>query len=199
LGQNNLIPILETELGVVYRRLGEPQITAQYYASALQSLEQSGNTGWKARLLNNMGMLKYMTGQLEEAYPLLDEAARVAGQCGYVRIQTNALISLGDLLTDLNDLDSAFACYDQALTQASHLGHSLYIFYASLGEARLKRLGGDIRQAMEDLRQVEVSQIRLGSFERAFFNLELGHCLMEDGRLEEAARYFTEAANLFGD
>jgi DNA-binding SARP family transcriptional activator len=146
-----------------------------------------------------MGMLKYMTGQLEEAYPLLDEAARVAGQCGYVRIQTNALISLGDLLTDLNDLESAFACYDQALTQASHLGHSLYIFYASLGEARLKRLGGDIRQAMEDLQQVEISQIRLGSFERAFFNLELGHCLMEDGRLEEATGYFTEAADLFGD
>lgn len=199
LGQSNLIPILETELGVIHRRLGEPQITARYYASALQSLEQSGNTGWKARLLNNMGMLKYMTGQLEEAYPLLDKASRVAGQCGYVRIQTNALISLGDLLTDLSDLDSAFACYDQALTQASNLGHSLYIFYASLGEARIKRLRGDVHQAVKDLRHVELSQARLGSFERAFFVLELGHCMLEDGKLDIAAQYYMESANLFGE
>jgi len=199
MGMHNQIPILETELGVVHRRLGEPQIAARYYASALQALEHFGNTGWKARLLNNMGMLKYMTGDLESAHPLLTEASRIAGQCGYVRIQTNALISLGDLYTDLNILDQAYACYDQALTQATHLGHSLYIFYAALGEARLKRLTGDVQQAMEDLRLVEVSQVSLGSFERACFNLERGQCLMEAGHLKEAVSLFQDAAGLFGE
>lgn len=197
LGLRNQVPILETELGVVHRRLGEPQIAAQYYASALEILEQTGNTGWKARLLNNMGMLKYMTGRLEEAHRLLQESIQTAKQCGYVRIQTNALISLGDLCTDLNDMDSAFACYDQALTQATQLGHSMYIFYASLGEARLKRMHGNSLPALTDLRLVELSQVHLGSFERAQFNLERGLCLLDLDRVTEAVAIFKEAVTLF--
>lgn len=199
LGLQFQIPILETELGVVHRRLGEVHITAQYYSSALQRLEHSGNTGWKARLLNNMGMLKYMTGYLDEAYHLLQEAIQVAKKCGYVRIHTNALISLGDLLTELGSLDAAYACYDEALTQATHLGHSLYIFYASLGEARLKRLSGDPIVSMRDLRQVELSQVHLGSYERAIFNLEQGLCLLDVKKLDEAVIAFHEACRLFGE
>lgn len=197
LGLRNQVPILETELGVVHRRLGEPEIAAQYYASALETLEQTGNTGWKARLLNNMGMLKYMTGRLEEAHRLLQESIQTAKQCGYVRIQTNALISLGDLCADLNDFDSAFTCYDQALTQATHLGHSMYIFYASLGEARLKRMHGDSLPALSDLRLVELSQVHLGSFERAYFNLERGLCLLDLEKVSEAVAVFKEAVSLF--
>jgi ATP/maltotriose-dependent transcriptional regulator MalT/two-component SAPR family response regulator len=197
LGMKNHIPILETELGVVHRRLGEVQIAARYYASALESLAQAGNTGWKARLLNNMGMLKYMTGQLEEAHQLLQEAVQTAKQCGYVRIQTNALISLGDLLCDLNDLDSAFDCYDLALTQATHLGHSMYIFYAELGEARLKRMRGDSLAAIAELRQVELSQVRLGSYEQALFNQERGLCLLDAGKIEEAVSALGISVSLF--
>lgn len=197
LGQSDQIPILETELGVIHRRLGDIHLAARYYASALSILEKSGNTGWKARLLNNMGMLKYMTGQMVEAYQLLQEAVRTAGLCGYVRIQTNALISLGDLLCDLGQLKEAFECYDRALTHAMELGHSLYIFYASLGGARLQRLRGDPRSALTELRQVEVSQVKLGSYEQAFFNLERGLCLLETGQTAEAEQMLRETVDLF--
>ena len=197
LGQPEQIPILETELGVIHRRLGEVHIAANYYASAFSALDQSGNTGWKARLLNNMGMLKYMTGQMEEAHRLLQEAVRTASLCGYIRIQTNALISLGDMLCDLGQWEEAFDCYDQALTYASELGHSLYIFYASLGEVRLKRLRGDPGSALAELRQVEVSQVKLGSYERAFFNLERGLCLLQTGDLGSAEETLRSTAGLF--
>jgi LuxR family transcriptional regulator, maltose regulon positive regulatory protein len=199
LGQGNQIPILETELGVVHRRLGELEVSARYFASALQTLESAGNNGWKSRLLNNMGMLKYTTGQLLEAHSLLRDAVGTAEQCGYVRIQTNALITLGDLLTDMEDLESAYSCYDQALTHASHLGHALYIFYASLGEARLKRMGGDPALALDELRLVELSQIHLGSYERAIFNLEKGRCQLELDRLDDAESSLFEAVKLFED
>ncbi|MFM8370062.1 MAG: tetratricopeptide repeat protein, partial [Chloroflexota bacterium] len=197
LGQDQQIPILETELGVIHRRLGDVGAAARYYANALAGLEHSGNSGWKARLLNNMGMLKYMTGQMEEAYHLLQESVQTAKLSGYIRIQTNALISLGDLLCDINDLDNAFNYYDLALTQATELGHSLYIFYASLGEVRLKRLHGDAIAALTELRQVELSQIKLGSFERAFFNLERGLCLLDAKREVEALAAFRLASDLF--
>jgi ATP/maltotriose-dependent transcriptional regulator MalT/two-component SAPR family response regulator len=197
LGIEKNIPILETELGVVHRRLGEPEITAQYYASALQALEKTGNTGWKARLLNNLGLLYHMTGRLEDAYPLLKEALTVSEQSGYVRIQTNVLISLGDLLTDLSHYDAAYTDYDTALTLASNLGHSLHIFYASLGLARLQRLKGNFLLAVQELRKTELSQVNLGIFERAIFNLEMGCCWLDAGKLEFCIDALRESVHLF--
>ena len=193
------IPILEVELGVVHRRMGEPEITARYYASALKAWEHEGNTGWKARLLNNMGLLYHMTGRLAEARTFLEEALQTAERSGYVQIQTNVLISLGDLLTDLTDWISAYDYFDRALTLATNLGSSRYIFYASLGEARLQRLSGEPLLAIEELRHAELSQISLGVYERGCFNLELGCCWLDANRLEPAITVLTDAAALFGE
>jgi two-component SAPR family response regulator len=178
--------------------LGEPEITAQYYASALRAWENVGNTGWKANLLNNLGLLYHMTGRLEEAYPLLQEASLVSERSGYVQIQTTALISLADLLTDLADFDSAYTYYDKALTLASNLGDSLCIFYASLGQARLQRLRGNHLLAVEELRRAELSQVNLGIFERAIYSLELGCCWLDAGKLELSIGILREAIAFFG-
>jgi len=197
-GTKNNIPILEMELGVVHRRLGQPEVAAQYYASALQAWGNIGNTAWKARLLNNLGLLYHMTGRLDEAHSLLQEALKVSEWSGYIQFQTNSLISLADLLTDLADLDSAYTYYDKALTLASNLGHSLYIFYASLGQARLQRLKGNHLLAVEELRRTELSQVNLGIFERAVFNLELGCCWLDGNKLELGIDMLRESVMLFG-
>lgn len=194
LGIMRNIPILETELGVVHRRLGETTITEQYYASALKAWETTGNTGWKARLLNNMGLLYHKTGRLEQAFIHLEESLKTAERSGYTRIQTNVLISLGDLLTDMFDFDLAYDYYDRALTLATHLGHSRYIFYSSLGQARLHRLNGDPLGAIDELRHAELSQVSLGAYERAISSMELGCCWLEAGKLESAIIAFGEAA-----
>jgi tetratricopeptide (TPR) repeat protein len=161
MGATSNIPILETELGVVYRRLGQPDKTARYYASALDAWKNIGNTGWKARLLNNLGLLYHTTGRLGDALPLLEEALQVAERSGYVWLRTNEFISLGDLWTDLGDFDIAHEYYDKALTSATQLGDSLLIFYATLGEARLKRLQGEFSQALIEYEQTEINLFRL--------------------------------------
>jgi ATP/maltotriose-dependent transcriptional regulator MalT/two-component SAPR family response regulator len=196
-GIRNNIPILETELGVIHRRLGQPEVTARYYASALKAWENAGNTGWKARLLNNLGLLYHVTGRLDEAYPLLEEALKTSERSGYTRIQTNAFISMGDLLTDFGDYEAAFLHYDKALTLATNLGHSLNIFYASLGEARLQRLKGNHELAIQELKRTELSQIHLGFFERGVFNLELGCCWLESNKRDLAIDCLNETVQLF--
>jgi tetratricopeptide (TPR) repeat protein len=186
LGITRNIPILETELGVVHRRLGEVGITEQYYASALKSLSTLGNTGWKSRLLNNMGLLYHKTGRLEQAVGQLEEALKTAERSGYTSVQTNVLISLGDLLTDLRDFDVAYDYYDRALTLATHLGNSLYIFYASLGQARLHRLNGDVVLAIDELRNAEISQVSLGVYERTYCSSRGRGTMEQCGRIHRA-------------
>ena len=198
LGIQKNIPILEAELGVVYRKLGEPDVTARYYASALRAWENAGNTGWKANLLNNMGMLCHMTGRLTEAHTYLSQALQTSERSGYVMIQINVLISLGDLLADLLERVSAYDHYDRALTLATNLGNSLLIFYAQLGAARLQRLSGEPWLAIEELKHAELSQVTLGIFERALFNFELGCCWLDANKLEPAVSVLRESVDLFG-
>jgi two-component SAPR family response regulator len=115
---------------------------------------------------------------------------------GYVRIQINILISLGDLLTDLSDYAGAYSFYDNALTLATNLGHSLYIFYASLGQARLQRLNGNHTLAVEELRRTELSQVDLGIYEKAILTLELGCCWLDANKLELGIDTLREALTL---
>ena len=197
LGIAGNIPILESELGVVHRRLGETEITQQYYASALKALQNAGNTGWKARLLNNMGLLYHKTGRLDQAVVHLEESLKIAERSGYTGIQTNVLISLGDLLTDMLDFDLAYDYYDRALTLATQLGNSLFIFYSSLGQARLHRLNGDPVLAIEELRHAEISQVSLGVYEKAISSMELGCCYLEQGKLDPAVIAFRDAVALW--
>jgi two-component SAPR family response regulator/predicted negative regulator of RcsB-dependent stress response len=183
-------------LGVVYRRLGELDVAASYYSLALKSWEDSGNTGWKAHVLNNLAILNQMTGRLEKAFNCLDQALHIAEQTGYTRIQALVLISLGDLLTELEDLDSAQAYYEQALTIATHLGHSAYILYASLGEARLVRMDGNPDQALHELEMVKIAQNQLGPYEHALLSLEMGRCLLDNGKFESAREALQNASTM---
>lgn len=195
-GTYDSIPILETELGVVYRRLGNLDVAANYYDHALTSWKKSGNSGWKSYVLNNLAILHQMTGRLDDAFNCLDQALKISEQTGYSRFQTLVLISLGDLLTELNDLESARKYYEQALTIATNLGHSAYILYASLGDARLIRMAGDQTQALHALEKIKISQSYLGPYEHAMLNMEKGRCLLEIDQFEAALNALQNASSL---
>ena len=64
---------------------------------------------------------------------------------------------------------------------------------SSLGEARLQRLKGNFLLATAELKRAEISQIKLGLFERAIFNLEMGCCWLESNKLELAIVMLREA------
>jgi two-component SAPR family response regulator len=77
-----------------------------------------------------------------------------------------------------------------------HLGHSAYILYASLGEARLVWLEGDPVRALNDLEKVKISQTHLGPYERALLSLEKGRCLLEIGQIKPALDALRDASSL---
>ncbi|MEW5828779.1 MAG: tetratricopeptide repeat protein [Chloroflexota bacterium] len=198
LGISTNVSILESELGVVYRRLGDTESAARYYASALATWENLANSGWKAHLLNNLALLYHLTGRLEDAYPLLEKALKVAEENGYARLQATVLVGLGDILSDLQDFETARRYYETALTLATNLGNSPLIFYATLGEARLHRLGGEVSRTLDELRRIEATQINLGAYERVLFDLERGCSLLEYGQAAQATELLTEVISLLG-
>jgi two-component SAPR family response regulator len=67
------------------------------------------------------------------------------------------------------------------------------------GEARLQRLGDEPLLAIEELNHAEISQVSMGIYERALFNLELGICWLDAGKVEPAIVVLRDANSLFGE
>ncbi len=197
LGETNSIPILEMEIGVVYLARGDSQAALRYFDLALKAWEETGNLDWKAVLLNNLGVLHHTSGNFEQALQTLENALHAAERSGNLPTQALTLNSLGDLLIDLRDFEQARMYHEQATDIATQIGYTYLVFFGTLSKARLTRLAGQPTLA-ESLLQPLLNKIdNVPPFQKALLDLEIGCCMLETNRAEQAASYFSNALNLF--
>ena len=198
LNEPSYIPILEMELGLAHSGLGNDDAALKLYHHALKTWETTGNLGWQASLLNNLGVFYHSRGVYEQAFTMLEKALECARRSGYVHTQALALCSLGDLLADLQDFDRCDECYDQALIIASQFADRYLVFYASLAKARLARLKNNFGLAdrlLLDLSSYVENRIA-SSDEEALFQLEYGCLLLCSGKTHESVDQITHAVTL---
>ncbi len=194
---NYYIPVLETELGMVYRALGNDDNALKYYNSALKVWETTGNLAWQASLLNNLGVLNHFRGAYEKAFTTLEKALECARRSGYIRTQALILCSLGDLLADLEDFDRCDECYDQALIIASQLADRYLIFYASLAKARIARFRNNLGLAERLLLDLSpYAENSASSDEEVLFRLEYGCLLLFSARTHESVEQIRYAVTV---
>lgn len=198
---NYYTPVLEAELGMVHRALGNDDHALKYYTGALKVWEKTGNLAWQASLLNNLGVLYHSRGAYEQAFTTLEKALDCARRSGYVRTQALALCSLGDLLADLHDLDRSEECYDQALVIASQLADRYLVFYASLAKARMARLRSNLELAERLLLGLtpNIENHPTSAEDEALFRLENGSLLLFSGRIHQSTEQLTRAVELYKD
>jgi two-component SAPR family response regulator len=185
------------EIGVVYLARGDSQAALRYFDLALQAWEETGNLDWKAVLLNNLGVLHHTSGNFEQALQTLENALHAAERSGNLPTQALTLNSLGDLLIDLRDFEQARMYHEQATDIATQIGYTYLVFFGTLSKARLTRLAGQPTLA-ESLLQPLLNKIdNVPPFQKALLDLEIGCCMLETNRAEQAASYFSNALNLF--
>ncbi len=198
LKNDNQIPMVQMELGVVHHSLGNDDLTIKFFLNALNIWTGAGNLGWKATLMNNLAVLHHSRGEYEKAFQELEEAIYCAQQSGYIRAQALALSSLGDLLVDLREIDQAENCYDQASIMASQLEHSFLIFYTSIAKARIARLVHRLPAAEALLRELyENSSSDQPIADEALYRQEYGCFLLYSNKASEAINEFQKAIHLF--
>jgi LuxR family maltose regulon positive regulatory protein len=197
LGETNSIPILEMEIGVVYLARGDSQAALRYFDLALNAWDETGNLEWKAVLLNNLGVLHHTSGNFELALQTLENALYAAERSGNLPTQALTLNSLGDLLTDLQDYDQALIYNEQAIDIATQIGYTYVVFLGTLSKVRLTRLAGQPTLA-ESIMQPLLNNIdNVPPFQKALLDLEIGCCMLETNRAEQAASFFSSALRLF--
>jgi LuxR family maltose regulon positive regulatory protein len=191
------IPILQMEMGMVYRSLGDHRAATSYYNKALITWEQTGNVGWRALLLNNLGVLYHLSGKYDEAFRTLEESLNSAERSGYIRTKALALDSLGDLLSDVQDYGQAQQCYDDALKIAIQIGEPFLILYTSLAKARLARLTDNLTLSEKILQMLLSGHDLPSKYEQGLLLSEYGCYLLYAGRYENSISELLKAVSLF--
>ena len=149
-----------------------------------------------AEVLNNIGMLHYLQGDLELAEETLRKGINEARQSHKPGAHAYCLASLAEVKRDGGDLAQSLLLYDEALEEARAGQMAPLIPYLTDGMSTLYRLVGQLDKAETLARQNVHPDKKLGSVEEGLYKRSLSAVLCEKGRHAEASRLLMESSEL---
>ncbi|MDB9312875.1 CHAT domain-containing protein [Spirulina sp. CS-785/01] len=132
-----------TNLGSVYRSLGEYQRAIAFYEQSLEIKRQIGDEEGEASSLGNLGNVYRSLGEYQEAIAFYEQSLEIKRQIGDRQGEANSLNNLGNAYDSLGEYQQAIAFYEQSLEIARQIGDrqgeaaslgNLGLAYRSLGE-----------------------------------------------------------------
>jgi len=180
LGEADGIARLQMELGWVCQATGKHAAAARFYQKALAEWKRENNLYSQVNALNNLAVLYYIQGDYESAVKTLEEGLAYAHQGGFHWQEALLLASLGDVLSDIDEYESAHHIYATALRLAQQVSYQFLVNYLLLVQARLARLRGRFQEAQSQLQEARLLIQSAGS------NYELGLLYLESGCLSLA-------------
>ena len=194
------VAMLQLELGLAYVNAGRYAEAFTHYDRSLDHWQKTDNIIWQANLLNNLGVLCHLNGDLERAGGLFGEALACARQVGYARAEAFTLCSIGDLYADLDARDAALDAYRQARQIAGRIEERYALLYVDLAEAALARSKGDMAQARQLLDSArQLGQESGSGFEQGLWQMEAGRIALAEGDALEAVAQLEGSARHFDD
>ncbi|MEZ4861528.1 MAG: tetratricopeptide repeat protein [Caldilineaceae bacterium] len=139
------------DIALNYLRLGEYANALTLFQQVVDAWRAHNNISGQARVLNNLGFLHHLLGDYEQALIDLEEALDCAQRSGYTRMIGYALLSMGDLMSDLDLWDAAGALYAQALPNAKQSNEQFLVLYFELAQSRLAAAHEDWQQVFTHL------------------------------------------------
>ena len=126
--------LLQQDLGLCYEDAGQLHRAADCFSHADAHWAMIGNTGMRSVSLNCKGVAQHSMGHYRDAHATLAQALEHAEAASVPGYQATALVSLGDLYSDLQLWGRAAGAYDEA----RKLGGSAFLLsYLDLAEVRL--------------------------------------------------------------
>jgi LuxR family transcriptional regulator, maltose regulon positive regulatory protein len=194
LGNATAVAMLDDNLGIVYRAVGNYEQAQSAYERALAYWRANDDLTNQAQTLNNLGVLYHLMGEYLPAGKMFEEAVIGARQIDLTAVEARSLTSIGDLYADLDAPDAALAAYLQARQTVPQDGDSFLHQYLNLSEARIARQKGELIRA-EHLLQASAGWLQPGSYEYGLFQLEWGRLHIAGGDGTAAAEALQRAVH----
>jgi ATP/maltotriose-dependent transcriptional regulator MalT/two-component SAPR family response regulator len=198
LGEPESIARLQIEMGLACRATGKYAAAAQFYQKALAEWKRENNLNSQANALNNLSVLYYMQGDYESAVKILEEGLACAHQGGFRWQEALMLASLGDVLSDLDDYESAHQTYTTATGIAQQVSYQFLVNYLLLAQVRLARLRGRFQEAHSHLQDARLLiQVAGSNYESGLLYLESGCLSLAEAHLQTALSELQSALDRF--
>jgi len=181
-GDLYLVARLQQDLGVCFEDAGKLDLAAEYYSRADAHWALIDNAGMRAVSLNGKGVVEHLLGQYRAAHTTLQTALQYARDASVASYQATALVSLGDLFSDLELWSEASAAYEEARGLG---GSAFLVSYLELARVQLLR-----RQRRYETAQAAMDQLPEATTRRHPLEIHLLAgaiaCGMHDYRRAEA-------------
>jgi LuxR family maltose regulon positive regulatory protein len=181
------VSMVETELGMAYRAIGDYSIAGRYYEQALAALRKEGDLTGQATLLNSLGVLYHAQGEYERAVSTFEQGLDCARRSGFVDTEAWILTSMGDLYTEIFELEIAQKTYEQADLIARRVSDRFLINYLALALAGLARMSQIPDRAYALLEEVQPSiKASSSNYEHGLYYFESGRLNLTTGNIQQA-------------
>ena len=188
---------LQQKLGSVYHRLGEWELAAHHFESALAG---QAEPVLRSRLLTDWSLTAHRTGRNEEAMSLAQEALDLAMEAADTQALAQAHNILGILANSHGDRDTARQHLQQALELAQMLADPDIQIAVMNNLARAYGAAGELDQALALANEALAKCADLGDrhHEAALHN-NLADLLHACGRSEEAMGHLKQSAVIYAE
>jgi LuxR family transcriptional regulator, maltose regulon positive regulatory protein len=198
LGEMQSIIRLRMELGITYRATGKYPAAEQVYRQVLVELRRESDLNPQANIFNNLGVLHHVQGNYELAIKVLQEGLTYAQRTSLPWQKGLLLASLGDVLTDLDEFESANQIYHQAADTAQAISYQFLTNYLNLVQVHLARLRGQTQEAYLHLHEAEALVLATGSnYECGLFYMEYGCLQLVEEKVAPAIANLEKALDHF--
>lgn len=189
---------VQVDIGYVHMGTGDYNKALPHFHHALGIFRKSNDLIQLANVLNNLGVLSHLEGDLLQAEAYFSEALTCASKSGYARIEAYALAGLGDIYIDLDTPEAALELYQKAKQIAQRVDEQFLVIYLSLAEAKIARLNKQQKLAQDALDFVAIFvQNTQSCYEKGLWELEKGCLSLNNEEISEAIAAFQEALAIF--
>jgi LuxR family transcriptional regulator, maltose regulon positive regulatory protein len=198
LGEPDGIAHLQMDLGWVSQSTGKYAAAAGFYRQAIDKWKRENNIYPLTESLNNLSVLYYVQGDYESAVRTLEEGLTSARQGGFRTQEALLLTGLGDILSDLDEFDSARQVYTTAFGIAQQVSYPFLVNYLLLAQARLRRLRGSFKEARSHLHEAaRLIQAAGSNYESGLLSFEQGCLSLAEKNLQPALSDLHSALDQF--
>jgi DNA-binding SARP family transcriptional activator len=185
------------QVGYALMKLNDPEAFG-HLERALAARQELGDTRGEAQAAISLGHAHLkIHGPGEDALRYLRRAADLLEPMGAVSLRSVALVTLGDVYFELDDLDAAAECYQQAVDIGREVsGHEEGYALLNLGIVylRQRRIDEATARFVEALPKLQAS----GALDGEAWTLKsLGKAQIEAGNLAEARSSLTNSLRIF--
>ena len=188
---------LHTTLGALDAELGDLDSALAHDRKAQTAWQQLGNTPQLANALNNMGVVYYNRGLLDDAHDLLKQAMSLARECGYLRIESYACVGLGDVERERGAYEQALELYREGEKLAYHSMEAQPLSRAFCGIGETFRLQGELERAKVIVGQgLAQAKFDKHSLEIGLLSCTLGTIHLQESSWEQAEALLAQASQV---